>query len=392
MKSKGLRVAFVCPRFARDRTVGGAETLLSSQASYLAGLGWKVTFLATCAVDHFTWKNELDPGFYEDNGIQVGLFPVDSRDETTFHAVQSRICSGEKVTREEELEWIRNSVNSSSLCRYLSENSESFDVILMGPYLFGLVYFASMAAPEKTRLIPCLHDEPFARLQIVRELFSRVSGCIFNSQPEKSLATELFGSEVSTSACVGTGIQIFDADPAPFREKYKLSGAYVLYCGRRETLKGTPLLIDYFQTFRIRTGVDIKLVLTGKGPVDIPRSLESIIIDLGFVPEAEKRQAMAGATAFCHPSVNESLGIVLLESWVVRTPALVHAGSPALVYQCRKSKAGLWFRYYPEFEEELKLLYNDGNLNAALGARGRSYVEQEYSWEAVGKRLVDALS
>ena len=39
---------------------------------------------------------------------------------------------------------------------------------------------------------------------------------------------------------------------------------------------------------------------------------------------------MAGALAFCHPSVNESFGIVLLESWLARTPALVHAGSDVL--------------------------------------------------------------
>ena len=116
------------------------------------------------------------------------------------------------------------------------------------------------------------------------------------------------------------------------------------------------------------------------------------IVDLGFVSEQEKHEAMAGALAFIHPSVNESLGIVLLESWLAGTPALVHAKSKVLRWQCARSNGGLWFRSYPEFEEELLLLMNNPELRKQMGACGRDYVLREYAWPAVDKRFFSALN
>jgi glycosyltransferase involved in cell wall biosynthesis len=93
-----------------------------------------------------------------------------------------------------------------------------------------------------------------------------------------------------------------------------------------------------------------------------------------------------------HPSTLESLGIVLLEAFMAGTPALVHAGSEVLQWQCRRSGAGLWFRNYPEFEEELVRLLDDGNLRRAMGAAGREYVRREYAWDVVEERFEDALA
>ena len=100
---------------------------------------------------------------------------------------------------------------------------------------------------------------------------------------------------------------------------------------------------------------------------------------------------MAGAAVFCHPSINESLSIVLLESWLAGTPALVHARSPVLQWQCRQSGGGLWFRTYPEFEEELALLIDQPELRKTLGQAGKAYVQSAYAWPAVAQRLFAAL-
>ena len=40
------------------------------------------------------------------------------------------------------------------------EHGSAYDRIVIGPYLFGLSYFASQAHPDRTYLVPCLHDEP----------------------------------------------------------------------------------------------------------------------------------------------------------------------------------------------------------------------------------------
>ena len=75
--SKPLHVAYICPRFSEGTTVGGAETLLKNLAIHTASAGHRVTFLTTCATDHFSWRNDVPAGRREIDGLDVEFFPVD---------------------------------------------------------------------------------------------------------------------------------------------------------------------------------------------------------------------------------------------------------------------------------------------------------------------------
>jgi len=386
------RIAFVAPRFAEGGTVGGAETLLKNLAEHAAAAGRQVTFLTTCAQSHFSWENTLPPGRRKVGNMDVHFFPVDAdRDVGAFLRAQQQIDRGGVVPAHVEETWIRNSVNSRALCDYLKAHGGDFDCILAGPYLFGVTYHAAQVWSQKTFLVPCLHDEVFAYLGIMRGMFGGVAGCLFNSEPERDLAQRLYNFPAAKSAVVGMGLDAFEADATAFAKRRGLAAPYVMYSGRRETLKGTPLLCGYLHAFRERTGRDLKLVCTGSGPIEAPPEFVDHIIDLGFVSEQEKHEAMAGAVAFVHPSVNESFGIVLLEAWLARTPGLVHAKSAVLRWQCQQANGGLWFRHYPDFEEALLRLLDDAALRRALGQNGRAYVERAYAWPAVEQRLFQAL-
>ncbi len=387
------RIAFVAPRFPEGPTVGGAETLLRRLAEQVSRDGCSVEFLTTCAQDHFTWANVVPPGTRKEGGLTVRYFPVDeNRDLATFHAIQNRISRGSAVSPEEEMTWLRNNVNSTPLYEHLQREGLQYDRIVMGPYLFGLIYFASRIHPGRTLLVPCLHDEPFAYLSAMADMFHTVSGCLFNAPPERDLAIRLYGIPSSASRVIGMGLEPFQPDPAAFLRRHPLPVPFLLYSGRREPLKGTPLLLDYLDVFRRRTARDLRLVLTGTGAVEPPPSLAGFVHDLGFVTEEEKHDAMAAALAFCHPSVNESFSIVLMESWLAGTPVLVHAGGDVMPFHCRQSNGGLWFRNYPEFEEATMLLLTQPDVRNRMAASGRQYVLRNYNWKSVGQRLAEALA
>lgn len=387
------RIAFVCPRFPENATVGGAETLLRRLAECCAADGRAVTFLTTCAKDHFTWKNELPPGERTLNGLQVRFFPVDStRNVDSFLRAQDQIVrSGGHVSESVEADWLQNSVTSTALCEHLHAAQNSYDCILAGPYLFGLTYQVASIFNQKVFLVPCLHDEPFAYLQKFRTMFETVRGILFNSLPERELAIRLYGLSTERLHVVGMGMDPFPVDTNAFRSRHNLNAPYLIYSGRREPMKGTPLLLDYLHAFRARTQKNLSLVLTGSGRVDIPPGLAPHVLDAGFLSEEEKHEAMAGALAFCHPSVYESFGIVLLESWLAGTPALVHAQSHVLRHHCERSHGGLWFGNYPEFEESILMLMDDPALQRAMGVAGRNYVLREYAWDRVRKALFQAV-
>ncbi|MEO1923866.1 MAG: glycosyltransferase, partial [Nautiliaceae bacterium] len=126
----------------------------------------------------------------------------------------------------------------------------------------------------------------------------------------------------------------------------------------------------------------IPLYIIGKGNVNLIK--KDGIKYLGFVSEEEKHRYLKSAAALIHPSLNESLGIVLIESFANFSPAVVNKNSNVLFSHIRNSKAGEAFETYEEFENALlKILKNrkDYSQNAYR------YYKDFYSSDAFEKRI-----
>lgn len=381
------RIAFVVPRYGVD-SAGGAEVLAKNVAERLACAGSSVSVLTTCARDHFTWKNYYRPGREMLGGVEVHRFPVDERaPDEEFSSIQQRISHGISVSREEEERWIAGSVHSRALYDFISAHDNEFDCFIFIPYLFGTTWAGMGRAPGKSLLTPCLHDEPYARLSIFRDMFASARGVICNSEPEQDLVTRLFGVPANRTAVAGMGFQARDRyRPERFRRKFGLDGPFIMYAGRREMGKNTPLLIEYFRIFRKHNRSGLRLVLLGTGDVHVPHELRGAVLDPGYVSEELKHDGYAASLALCQPSLNESLSIVLMEAWLAGAPGLVHGDCAVTSWHCLRSNGGLLFRDYAGFEECLLYLTEHVGLGKRLAAGGRGYVLREYSWDAVMAR------
>ena len=144
-----------------------------------------------------------------------------------------------------------------------------------------------------------------------------------------------------------------------------------------------PLLIDYWRRYRQETGRDARLLLIGPGQVTIPPEAADSIVDLGFVPAQDKYDAYAAATATCQPSLNESFSLVLMESWLLGAPALVHGRCAVTVDHCRRSNGGLYFANYEEFVGALNYLFDQPEIARRMGVNGRAYVRNNFAWDVV---------
>jgi glycosyltransferase involved in cell wall biosynthesis len=350
-----------------------------------------VEVLTTCARDHLTWRNVLPPGATTEHGVTVRRFPVTPRDERTFSRLHRRILRGGRLTVEEEIRWAEESVSSPPLYAHLVGHRAEYDAVCFAPYLFGTTLWGVHMVPERAVLIPCLHDEPFAYLGVVRGVFEACHGFIFNSPPEAELARKLYGLDGRLAGIVGLGFDLpVRGDVADFRRRHRLKGPILLYLGRKETGKNVPLLIEYARRYRATHRGDVTLVLAGDGPVTVPRGTEGVR-DLGYLEPIEKATAYAAATVVCQPSLNESFSIVLMEAWLAGTPVLVHARCAVTSYHAARANGGLVFADFYEFAEALTLLLEEAPLRASLGAQGRAYVEAEYAWPVVTRRLVATL-
>jgi glycosyltransferase involved in cell wall biosynthesis len=387
------RVSFVIPRYGAE-IVGGAETLIRGLAEHLAASRTAVEVLTTCARDHLTWRNVHPPGVTVEQGVVVRRFPVRPRDTRVFAWLHQRILRGGRLGVEEELRWAEESVSSPALYAHLVANRHAYDLVCFAPYLFGTTLWGVHLVPERAVLIPCLHDEPFARLGIVRSMFEVCRGFIFNSSPEAALAHRLYRLDGHPSGVVGLG---FDLSPPPdpriaeaFRRRHRLEGPLLLYLGRKERGKNVHLLIEYARRYRATHRRDLTLVLAGDGPLGVPRGTEGVR-DLGYLLPEEKAAAYAAATVVCQPSRNESFSIVLMEAWLAGTPVLVHTGCPVTTHHVLAAEGGLTFGDFYEFAEALSWLLDDEPLRRTLAARGRAYVERECAWPHVTARLCATL-
>jgi glycosyltransferase involved in cell wall biosynthesis len=378
------------PRYGPD-VVGGAETLVRGLAEHLAAAGGAVEVLTTCARDHLSWKNELPAGTTREAGVLVRRFPVRLRDTRRHAWLQQRILRGSRLRPREEARWVAESVGSAELFDHLAGSAGAYDLVCFAPYLFGTTLGGVPLVPGRAVLIPCLHDEPFAHLGVVRDAFRACRGFIFNSPPEAALAEKLYGIGDRPAGVVGLG---FDppapADPVAFRRRHGLEGPLLVYLGRKETGKNVPLLIEYALRYRAVRRADLTLVLAGDGPVTAPPDTAGVR-DVGYLDPAAKAAAYAAATVVCQPSVNESFSIVLMEAWLAGTPVLVHARCPVTTHHVFRAGGGLAFEDFYEFAEALDLLLEDADRRRRLGCQGRAYVEAEYSWPAVTARLRDTL-
>ncbi|MCX6349127.1 MAG: glycosyltransferase family 4 protein [Candidatus Aureabacteria bacterium] len=229
-------------------------------------------------------------------------------------------------------------------------------------------------------------------MKIIRDLFLSAAAVFFNTAPEMELARRIMPLDGKKARVIGLGIEAPAAlKPEEFRKKYEIDFPYLLYAGRREGGKSTPLLIEYFRHFRRYQPRDLGLLLLGTGEVGIRREERNRLRDLGYISEEDKWNGYAASLAFCQPSTNESFSIVLLESWLAGRPGLVNAFCPVTVDHCLKSNGGLFFRDYYEFEECLLYFLEHPAEADRMGANGREYVRKNFAWDAVLDRLENGL-
>lgn len=386
-----MKLAFVTPWYGN--IPGGAESECRRTVENLQKHGIEVEILTTCVKEFLSdWSTDFyEEGIYNLNGVSIHRFSVRKRDTARFDKINYKLMRGLEISPDEEKTFMREMVNSPGLYSYIAEHGTDYDYFLFIPYMFGTTYYGSCIYPEKSVIIPCLHDESYAYLNIYKTMFENVKGIIFHASPEKILANHLYNLN-NMQTVLGEGIDMdFVYNPDRFREKYGIKTDFILYAGRKEAGKNVPLLIDFFARYKKHRKNELKLVLIGSGTIEIPSESRNDIIDLGFVPLQDKYDAYAAATFLCQPSLNESFSIVIMESWLCKSPVLVHGNCAVTKDHCIKCNGGLYFNDYYEFEGCLDFYLGNPAIRKIMAENGMSYVIENFSWDKIVEKYIDFL-
>jgi glycosyltransferase involved in cell wall biosynthesis len=385
-----MTVAFVVQRYGLEIN-GGAELHCRWVAEHMAKY-WPVEVLTTCAHDYITWANHYPAGEETLNGIQVRRFPVSHpRNPEKFGRLQSEIL-GREHREQDEFDWLEEEgPTSPALIRHLQDHDRDYDYFFFFSYRYWHSFHGIKAVPGKSILVPTAEHDPVVHLKIFKDLFRLPRAFVYNSEEERAMIQTLSRNEAIPGLVVGVGTEV-PAEPSAerFRRKHGLAGPYIIYIGRIDENKGCHKLFDYFRWFKEDTGSDIKLVLIGNAVLRVPAHPD--IIHLGFQPEEDKFDGLAGAELLVMPSFYESLSMVTLEAWALGRPVLANARCEVLEGQCRRSNGGLYYDDYPQFREALRLLLRSPKLRERLGENGRRYFAANYTWEIIEKKYLAIVS
>ena len=309
--------------------------------------------------------------------------------------LEDKLAEGVTLSEAEQYAWVSNTGYSISMMDAIDATADTVDALVFLPYLFASTVYGARIRPDKSVVVPCLHDEPYARFSVIQETLNSVAGLVFNSTGEATLARRILSPRNHT-AVAGAG---FDpsAVPSPGAVSRGLGVArYIAYAGRREKGKNWDLLLEWATLYNqaYSPGSPLPLVTMGQGEAAPPgnRLAAATIRDLGFVPDAVRQEVFASAVAVAQLSLNESFSYVLPQAWLAAAPVIVHARCEVTRRFCEESGGGIPVECAEEYAEAVMRLDRDAALRQQMGMSGRNHVLARYGWTSVLSRLLEGIA
>ena len=384
-----MKLAIVVQRYGTDLN-GGAELHARYVAEHL-GCHCNIEVLTTCARDYITWRNEFPAGIDNVNGLPVQRFRVRRERNPSEFGRRSAHVFSQVHSVADEVGWVASEgPTSPALIRYLHRHGRDYDYFIFFSYRYYCAYHGIRAVPTRALLVPTAERDPAVGLSIFGATFRGVRAIMYNSLEERALIQGVAHNEDVPSVVVGVGSAVPDtAQPQRFRSRTGITGPFALYIGRIDENKGCAELFDHYRRYAADTPKAVDLVLIGNPVMSVPSHPQ--IKHLGYVSDEMKFDALAAADILIMPSYFESLSMVTLEAWALGIPVLVNGTCDVLRGQAVRSNAGLYYTNRAEFIEALKILGTNQPLRVALGANGRSYFCQHYTWPVVEQKYLAML-
>ncbi len=185
-------------------------------------------------------------------------------------------------------------------------------------------------------------------------------------------------------------------NPATLKRQFGLDDKpVVLFVGNLIPRKGLPFLLEAAKKI-VKEQSDVRFVVVGDGPLknQLTSDLKNANLSGNFTLfsrlNEDELAAMYGcADVFVLPSVQEGQGIVLLEAQAAGKPvvafniggvneAVVNGETGLLVGRGNSS----------ELADALLRLLSDDDLREKMGAAGRQFVMQNYTWDICAQRML----
>ena len=371
-----------------DGIAGGAEAHARQLVNRLRP-HLDIEVLTTAASDYRTWENTFTAGIDWVDDVPVRRFPVLRQRAFDFKLYERRAFAKGHTLEDERTFVDAQGPYVPDLLEHLWRNGRDADHLLFFTYIYYPTVRGLPLVPDRSVLVPTAHDEPALFLSIYEPVFHAPRAIAFNTEEERAMVHRRFRNHRVPNDILGVGVEVpEDRSGDRFRERFGVTGDYVLYIGRIVESKGCRELFRHWEQWRrAEPDRDVKLVLVGHPEMPIPRRDD--VVHVGTVSEQEKYDALDGAIALVVPEVLSSMSRVTLEAWACGRPVVCAAKSPVVWGMARRAEAALAFRDAAELGEIVGMLADDKEMRERLGYSGRAFVARTYSWPRIVETYLD---
>ena len=372
-----------CSKYIRDISKG------------LAGRGHSVTVLTANAITGRGWVDPLH-GQYAPVKEEV-IEGVRIRRLKARWPITSTMYLLRRVADVVSTHSIGNMVSLLSAGPYLSKLSEEFqkekyEVIHVTAFPFALVWLVGKACKSLGRPFVCtplihFEDPSHSNPLLWKTLRDAASVIACSSYEREGMIRR--GIDPSRIRLIPMGIDLeewLDSDGERFRRRYRLEGKKILlFAGTKNYNKGAIHLLQALKRIE-GDAKEVVLVAIGLAGEEWKRACEGIggtsLLDLGYVSEAEKRDAFEACDLFVMPSRYDSFGIVYLEAWRCGKPVIgARVGAIPEVIDDGKDGLLVEFGNVDQLISTIRHLLRDADLRREMGEAGRKKVEEKFNWQ-----------
>jgi len=257
------------------------------------------------------------------------------------------------------------------------------------------------------------HETGWVALPGSRQLMQRIAGHLdvvtYISEYTRDRLAPALGSRTRLAQLSpGVDVERFtpDVDGSPVRRRYGLGEAPVAVCvSRLVARKGQDVLVECWPQV-LAQHPDARLLLVGGGPDErtlrravAARGLQDSVVLTGAVPHAELPAHYAAGTVFAMPCRTrragldvEGLGMVFLEASACGLPVVAgtSGGAPETVQEGITGHV-VEPRSAEAVATAISGLLAEPDRARAMGAAGRAWVEQRWSWTTIATTFGDLL-
>ncbi len=344
------RILVIAPVLT-EKFIGGAEIVIKDFISILsASQEYDITVLSTQSnsVDDFNnkIKNMNPKDFGWGDNVKIKRFPTLTLTKKLHKWAHQHYSQSSNIAINEI--WKYSGLTGIGLISYVEKNAHKYDVVYVPHYLYPLSH--RLIKLTKNNIVhPFIHDEPALDNINNKRFFQYATSIIVNSEAEKVILDKHNIPFFAPLKEVGNRIDkpeltqsLLDNEDKILAEFDLSPKKYIFYIGRISKMKNVDDLIHWHQTLLKRTSLNIELVIAGKGdPVkvadltELPKGMRAI----GFVSDEQKTVLMKNALAVAQLSILESFSLVMVESWLLRTPVIVNPNCLPIKYNFIKSQS-----------------------------------------------------